>query len=112
MMIDLAGRLGFPIILTARSRLGTLNHTLLSVEALRHRDIPVAAIVLSSSDAVAGPEESHTPGDLAHFVPEIPVLVLPYLTADARTKPERIGQIMYQTWPKEIVSQLFANVYH
>ncbi|OVZ60830.1 dethiobiotin synthase [Pigmentiphaga sp. NML080357] len=46
-MIDLIARLGLPVILVARSTLGTLNHTLLSLEALRARGIPVAGVVMS-----------------------------------------------------------------
>jgi dethiobiotin synthetase len=112
MMIDLMQRLAFPVVLAARARLGTLNHTLLSVQALRHRNIPVAAIVLSSADAVAGPEEGYTPGDLANVEPEIPVLLLPYLEADIRTSPARIGQIMSRTWAKEVLARFLADVLH
>jgi dethiobiotin synthetase len=36
-----------PVVLVARSGLGTLNHTLLSVEALRHRNIPLLGLVLN-----------------------------------------------------------------
>ncbi|MFA6465377.1 MAG: dethiobiotin synthase, partial [Desulfurivibrionaceae bacterium] len=36
-----------------RSGLGTINHTLLTLEALRHRDIPVLGVVFSDG----GPEE-------------------------------------------------------
>jgi dethiobiotin synthetase len=38
---------GLPVLLVARSGLGTLNHTLLSLEALRHRAIPVLGLVLN-----------------------------------------------------------------
>ena len=34
-----------PLILCARTALGTINHTLLSLEALRHRAIPVQGVV-------------------------------------------------------------------
>ena len=37
-----AGR--FPLILCARTRLGTINHTLLSMEAIRARNIPLAGV--------------------------------------------------------------------
>ena len=47
MMIDLAERLGLPIVLAARTGLGTINHTLLSLEALRHRGLPVAGVIFS-----------------------------------------------------------------
>jgi len=46
-MIDLIVRLGLPVVLVVRSTLGTLNHTLLSLEALRARSIPVAGVVMS-----------------------------------------------------------------
>lgn len=46
-MIDLIAGLGLPVVLVARSTLGTLNHTLLSLEALRMRGIPVAGVVMS-----------------------------------------------------------------
>ncbi|MGB5136783.1 MAG: dethiobiotin synthase [Prochlorococcaceae cyanobacterium] len=38
---------GLPVLLVARSGLGTLNHTLLSLEALRLRAIPVLGMVLN-----------------------------------------------------------------
>jgi dethiobiotin synthetase len=38
---------GLPVLLVARSGLGTLNHTLLSLEALRRRAIPVLGLVLN-----------------------------------------------------------------
>ncbi|WP_428374942.1 dethiobiotin synthase [Lichenicoccus sp.] len=47
MMIDLMARLALPVVLVASSMLGTINHTLLSLEALRARGIPVAGVVLN-----------------------------------------------------------------
>jgi len=47
LMIDLIGRLGLPAILVARSALGTINHTLLSLGALRARQVPVAGVVMN-----------------------------------------------------------------
>jgi dethiobiotin synthetase len=52
-VIDLAGQLELPILLVARSTLGTINHTLLSIEALRRRDLPLAGVVVN------GPETPH-----------------------------------------------------
>ena len=52
-MIDLAAQLDLPIILVARSTLGTINHSLLSIEAIRRRGLPLAGVVIS------GPETPH-----------------------------------------------------
>ena len=52
---------GAPIILVARTGLGTLNHTLLSLEALRNRNIHVLGIVLN------GPPHNDNPKTLEQF---------------------------------------------
>ena len=46
-MIDLIKKLGFPVILTARSGLGTINHTLLSLRELERNRIEVLGVVLN-----------------------------------------------------------------
>ncbi|MGY0831945.1 dethiobiotin synthase [Azospirillum argentinense] len=46
-IIDLITRFGLPVVLVARSTLGTINHTLLSLEALRARGLAVAGVVLN-----------------------------------------------------------------
>ena len=46
MMGDFMVRLALPVIVAARSALGTINHTLLTVEALRRRRLDVAGIVM------------------------------------------------------------------
>ncbi len=47
LQIEQVRRWGLPVLLVARSGLGTLNHTLLSLEALRSRSIPVLGLVLN-----------------------------------------------------------------
>jgi dethiobiotin synthetase len=51
---DLAEDLGFPLLVVARVGLGTINHTLLTIEAARARQLSVAGVVLS--EAVPLPE--------------------------------------------------------
>jgi dethiobiotin synthetase len=58
---------GLPVLLVARSGLGTLNHTLLSVEALRRRGIPLLGLVLN------GPLHPDNPGTLTALA-QTPVL--------------------------------------
>jgi dethiobiotin synthetase len=42
--IDVMARWQVPVVLCARTTLGTINHSLLSIEALRARNIPIAGI--------------------------------------------------------------------
>jgi malonyl-CoA O-methyltransferase len=45
-MVDLMVALDLPVVVAARTALGTINHTLLTLEALRHRQLRVAAVVM------------------------------------------------------------------
>lgn len=45
LLIDLFARWRAPVVLCARTALGTINHSLLSVEALKARHIPIAGIL-------------------------------------------------------------------
>lgn len=42
--VDVLARWNIPVILCARTTLGTINHSLLSLEALRNRNIPVLGV--------------------------------------------------------------------
>lgn len=71
---------GLPVLLVARSGLGTLNHTLLSLEALERRQIPVLGVLLN------GPPHIDNPRTLAQLG-RIPVLgclsTLPTINAES-----------------------------
>lgn len=45
-MLDLALRLGFPVLIAARAALGTINHTLLTVRVLRHAKMDIKGVVM------------------------------------------------------------------
>jgi len=47
LQIDQVKMWNLPVVLVARSGLGTLNHTLLSIEALENRNIKVATLILN-----------------------------------------------------------------
>ncbi|EPY03117.1 dethiobiotin synthase [Magnetospirillum fulvum] len=47
LMVDLIARLGLPVLVVARSGLGTINHTLLTLEVLRRRRIPLLGVVMN-----------------------------------------------------------------
>ena len=72
-VIDLARDLDLPLILVARSTLGTINHTLLSLEAIRRRGLPLAGVVIN------GPETPHNRAAIERYgrvqiIAEIPRL--------------------------------------
>lgn len=58
---DLAGQLGYPLLIVAADRLGTINHTLLTVEAAAARGLRIAGVLLNRVSAVpdASAETNH-----------------------------------------------------
>ncbi len=48
LLIDIAKDLSLPVLLVAENRLGSINHTLLSVEALRSRGMEILGIVFNN----------------------------------------------------------------
>lgn len=61
-MADLAARLGLPLLLVARASLGTINHTRLTLEGARARNLRVIGVVVSHGD---GPISASDEANLA-----------------------------------------------
>lgn len=72
LMIDLVARLGLPVLLVARATLGTINHTLLSLQALRARAIPTLGVVLNGPKPA--PEDGHADDPLPDTLAAIETL--------------------------------------
>jgi dethiobiotin synthetase len=53
-ILDLAAALALPVLVVARPGLGTVNHSLLTVDAARRAGLEVAAVVLNGDDPLAG----------------------------------------------------------
>jgi dethiobiotin synthetase len=72
-VIDLATELHLPIILVTRSTLGTINHTLLSLEAIRRRGLPLAGVVVN------GPETPHNRAAIERYGQVEVIAEIPWL---------------------------------
>jgi len=46
-MLDVMMQIKLPVLIVARSTLGTLNHTLLTIEALKKRKLPIIGVVFN-----------------------------------------------------------------
>ncbi len=59
-MADLAARLALPVIIVARASLGTINHTLLTLEACDARQLDVLGVVIShSTGPLSDPDQAN-----------------------------------------------------
>jgi dethiobiotin synthetase len=72
-----------PLIVVARPGLGTINHTLLTVEAARNRGIPVVGIVVNQADPPEPADQSiaTNPADLERWCDVPIVAIVPHTAA-------------------------------
>ena len=97
LQIDQLVKWQLPIVLVARSGLGTLNHTLLSLEAMRRRNLTVLGLILN------GPLHADNPGTLEQFG-DVPVLAqLPPQASLSATVLERL-------WREKDLTTTFRKV--
>lgn len=61
LQIDILARWGYPVVIASRTALGTINHTLLTIEALRKRSIQILGIVMT------GKRNEHTEQAISYY---------------------------------------------
>ena len=86
---ELIRLLGLPIIVVARSTLGTINHTLLTISYCQQQGLECAGFIISKATQDADPSEASNPQVIAQFS-NVPFLgTVPYLRDHARIKGNR-----------------------
>jgi dethiobiotin synthetase len=109
MMADLAVRLGTPILIVSRTNLGTLNHTLLTVEAARSRKIPVVGVVFNNLVQKRGVAEETNVATIRPLL-TVPVLgEIPYAPFYNKSEadPERLRQLIERNVDMRRIRSLF-----
>ena len=73
---DLFAQWQLPVILVARTALGTINHSLLSLEALRSRAVPVHGVIFSGEENAASEQAICHIGQVRHLgrLPQMAVI--------------------------------------
>jgi dethiobiotin synthetase len=95
-MADLMTRLGLPVVVVARTALGTINHTLLTLEALRRRAIRTAGVIMvgvpdaDNREAIERYGHVHVLGEM----PRIEPLTSESLLSWAASGLDRGGRLM------------------
>jgi dethiobiotin synthetase len=99
-MADLAGRLGAGLVVVTRPSLGTLNHTALTIEAARSRNLPVDGLVVSGWPANPDVTEQTNLDRLSAMAPVLGLLTAyPGLdTADPGTAPPDLAFLSSRPW--------------
>ena len=102
-MLDLAWEMGMPVLLVGHSGLGTINHVLLSLEAIRRRGCNLLGVILNDIRPVSAPD-SYIHEDNVRTIElfgKVPVTRIPHLGYLAPQHPgtqpemERLDACLY-----------------
>ncbi len=91
-ILDLMRQLQLPVVLVARSGLGTINHTLLSISQLRQAGVPILGVVMN------GPKNEGNRAAIVHYG-KVPVL-LELETLVELTPASLLGAFDRIAWPQ------------
>lgn len=79
-MVDLALQMGLPLIIVSRVQIGTLNHTLLTINAARQHGLKIKGVILNSSNEGELNAVEAEQGSLIKEFSDVPVLgVCPFI---------------------------------
>ena len=84
---ELAKALGYPVVLVTANRLGTLNHTLLTIDAIRRAGLECVGVVVNNPKPAAAskdPSQRYNLEDLQSLLPHLPVVAFPHLSGFER----------------------------
>lgn len=95
-MLDLMARLGAPVLVAAKSGLGTINHTCLTLQALRARNLPVLGVILCGEPNASNREAIERFGN-TRVLAEIPRLQ-PLTRAALQTIAPRPEALEWVRW--------------
>ena len=91
---DLAARWHLPTLVVAANRLGVLSHTLLTIEALEQRDVPVLGVVLNTlRDGAPSVAEQCNADELFRLLPRRAPLLgkIPFVPELVRQDPAALA---------------------
>ncbi|MCA9396067.1 MAG: dethiobiotin synthase [Candidatus Omnitrophica bacterium] len=91
--IDIADMLKLPVVIVSRLSLGTINHTLLTVEAVRTRGLKLAGVIFNRVPTGKNGLAERTNADVIRKLGKIKILgVFPHLKQSTVQSPAALGK--------------------
>ena len=95
-VLDLAVEFNLPTVVVARPNLGTINHSLLTIQAVRNAGLPVAGLVVSGYNAFeANIAEETSPEVICEFSDTNLLSIVPY-DEESSVEEGRLGQTVIE----------------
>jgi dethiobiotin synthetase len=100
-MADVASQLALPLLVVARGALGTINHTLLTLEAAAARRLDVLGVVISHADGELSPADSANLVALRTALGPRLLGEVPPLAPGSPPPPHALAAAVGRLWPAQ-----------
>ena len=100
LFIDLVKRFKLPVLIVSRATLGTINHTLLTIEAARHAGISILGVILTgeADPGLARVLENYSGAQVIAEIPKIEHL-----------EPATVSRLARAHFPKSVLARIFSE---
>jgi dethiobiotin synthetase len=106
---DLAAQLELPVLVVARTALGTINHVALTLSELGQRRLPVAGVVLVRSGVDIEPQEATNAQLIEQVSGVAPLGTFPRLNAPDARDPDHLADALEQALSTAALARLLGE---
>jgi len=92
-VLELAKAFNLPVVIVARPYLGTINHTLLTIDAVRGAGLDLAGMVISGYDAASATYAEETGADVITEYGDVEILAIVPQDEDSDVENCRLGDL-------------------
>jgi dethiobiotin synthetase len=108
--LDVARRLGLPLLVVARTALGTVNHTALTLREAARNDVPVAGLILNRTPGSEGPQEAANAALIASLTGCHAIGTFPTLSPGAAGDPDQLADALAASIPAGVLGRLLGSI--
>ena len=105
---DIAARLKLPLLVVARTALGTVNHTALTLREAARASLEVAGVILNQTTETGGPHEAGNAGLIAQLTGRRPLGTLPWLPPESAGDPDAVADALLACMGESAVEKLLG----
>ncbi len=105
---DVAKRLGLPLLVVARTALGTVNHTALTLREAARNGLEIAGLILNRTPGTDGPQEAGNAALIASLTGCQAMGTFPTLTPEAAADPDRLADALGAAVPERTLRMLLG----
>jgi len=107
--VEIAARLELPLLIVARTALGTVNHTALTLKEAARASLEVAGVILNRTTAAEGPHETGNAALITELTGQRPLGTVPWLPPEQANDPDALADALVTSLGEPVIDKLLGS---